>query len=105
MSRLLIAAPMRVEAMLIRSGTRGARVRKTGMGPRRSRAAARALREEAGDALIVLGFCGGLDERSAPGEVMVAEEVSAAPDEADPPERVACDLPPELAAARWRGRG
>jgi 4-hydroxy-3-methylbut-2-en-1-yl diphosphate reductase len=99
MSRLLIAAPMRVEAMLIRWGAPGARVRTTGMGQQRSRAAARALREEAGDALIVLGFCGGLDERSAPGEVVIADQVSAGPDEGDPPERVSCAGAPELAAA------
>jgi 4-hydroxy-3-methylbut-2-enyl diphosphate reductase len=102
MSGLLIAAPMRVEAMLIRWGAPGARVRTTGMGQRRSRAAARALREEEGDALIVLGFCGGLDEGSAPGEVVVADQVSAAPDEGNPPERVACVAALELAAALAR---
>ncbi|HEX4187500.1 MAG TPA: hypothetical protein VHY83_06365 [Solirubrobacteraceae bacterium] len=81
MSRLLIAAPMRVEAALISSGARGANVRKTGMGPARSKAAAGVLAREPSDALVVLGFCGGLDEGSVPGEVIVAVEVAPAGDE------------------------
>jgi 4-hydroxy-3-methylbut-2-enyl diphosphate reductase len=72
---------MRVEAALISSGARGAHVRKTGMGPARSKAAAGALAREPSDALLVLGFCGGLDEDSVPGEVIVAEEVAPADDE------------------------
>jgi 4-hydroxy-3-methylbut-2-enyl diphosphate reductase len=80
-SSLLIAAPMRVEAALISSGARGARVRKTGMGPKRSKAAAGPLAREPAAALVVLGFCGGLDEGSVPGEVIVAEEVAPASDE------------------------
>jgi 4-hydroxy-3-methylbut-2-enyl diphosphate reductase len=101
-SRLLIAAPMRIEAMLIRSGARGARVHTTGMGPHRSRAAARVLLGAEGDAVMVLGFCGGLDEQSVPGEVVIAEEVSAAVDEGRARERVACAGAPELAAAMAR---
>ena len=38
----------------------------------------------ASGALLVLGFCGGLDDSSVPGEVIVAEEVYAAPDEGHP---------------------
>ena len=62
-----------LEDALIRSAARGARVRKTGMGPDKSLAAAEALAREPGDALLVLGFCGGLDAHSRPGEVIVAE--------------------------------
>lgn len=102
MSRLLIAAPMRVEALLVRSAARGAHVRATGMGPRHARSAARALLEEPGDALMVVGFCGGLDEQSVPGEVVIAEEVSTASDEGHAPERVPCAGAPELAAAMAR---
>jgi 4-hydroxy-3-methylbut-2-enyl diphosphate reductase len=90
MSELLIAAPMRLEAALIASAARGARVRKTGMGPARSKAAAAALAREQADALLVLGFCGGLDEGSVPGEVIVAEEVLAASDEGHLEQPVAC---------------
>jgi nucleoside phosphorylase len=78
MSDLLIAAPLRLEAALIGSGARGARVRKTGMGPDRAKAAALHLERQAGDTLLVLGFCGGLDQASVPGEVIVAQEVYVA---------------------------
>ena len=99
MSAVLIAAPLRLEALLIRSAARGARVRTTGMGPRRARAAARALLQEPGKALLVVGFCGGLDEDSEPGEVVIAEEVLAATDEGHRPERVGCAGAEELVGA------
>jgi 4-hydroxy-3-methylbut-2-enyl diphosphate reductase len=101
-SGLLIAAPMRLEALLVRSGASGARVYRTGMGPRRAREAARALLREPGEALLVLGFCGGLDERSEPGEVVVAEQVRAAEDEGHEPQSVACTGARELADALAR---
>ncbi len=88
---VLVAAPLSVEEALIRSGARGAHVRKTGMGPEKSLAAAERLRGERGDALMVLGFCGGLDERSRPGEVIVADEVMASGDEGRDPVRARCD--------------
>jgi 4-hydroxy-3-methylbut-2-en-1-yl diphosphate reductase len=99
MSRALVAAPLALEQALIRSAVRGARVRKTGMGPDKSLAAARALAREPGDALIVLGFCGGLDAQSRPGEVIVADEVLAAADEGHEPVQVACDGSQRLAGA------
>jgi 4-hydroxy-3-methylbut-2-enyl diphosphate reductase len=78
---VLVAAPLALEQALIRSGARGARVRKTGMGPAKSLAAVERLRGERARGLIVLGFCGGLDAQSRPGEVIVAEEVWATDDE------------------------
>jgi 4-hydroxy-3-methylbut-2-enyl diphosphate reductase len=90
MKGTLVAAPMTLETLLIRSVARGARVHRTGMGPRRAGAAARALREEPGEALLVLGFCGGLDERARPGDVVVASEVLTAADEGHGQLRVAC---------------
>jgi 4-hydroxy-3-methylbut-2-en-1-yl diphosphate reductase len=103
-SGLLIASPLRVEAMIVASGARGADVRKTGMGPERSKAAALELAEQEGGALLVLGFCGGLDAASVPGEVIVAEEVYAAEDEGHPAERVRCERSWEL-LARVAGLG
>lgn len=102
MSELLIAAPLRLEALLVSSIAGGARVHRTGMGPRHSRAAARALLDQPGDALLVVGFCGGLDHGSQPGEVVVAEEVLAAEDEGHSPERVICAGVQGLAAALAR---
>ncbi len=79
----LIAAPLRVEAWLAgpaagRSSIGGARVSKTGMGPEHARAAAVRLAGEPGAGVLVLGFCGGLDAESVPGETIVAEAVYAA---------------------------
>lgn len=104
MSRLLVAAPMRIEAALISSASRRALVRKTGMGPRRSKAAAGELVGAGASALLVLGFCGGLDTGSVPGEVIVAEEVYAASDEGHGEERVRCELNHQL-VHRLTGRG
>ncbi len=100
----MIATPMRVEALLVGPAARRASVHKTGMGPNRAKAAALALERKPGAALLVLGFCGGLDEHSRPGEVIVAERVTASADEghAEPP--VACSHAHDLAAAlRIRG--
>jgi 4-hydroxy-3-methylbut-2-enyl diphosphate reductase len=96
MSELLVAAPLRIEAVLISSAARSAVVRKTGMGPDRAKAAAGELAGDAGGAMLVLGFCGGLDASSVPGEVIVAEDVYAAGDEGHTEERVRCDLTQEL---------
>jgi 4-hydroxy-3-methylbut-2-en-1-yl diphosphate reductase len=96
MSELLVAAPLRIEAALISSAARGAVVRKTGMGPERAKAAAGELAGHAGSVMLVLGFCGGLDASSVPGEVIVAEEVYAAVDEGHAEERVRCDLTHQL---------
>lgn len=119
--RLLIAAPMRVEQGLVaaalgpdaravdalasQTGEDGAIViARTGMGPAHARSAAQTLAGAAGRALLVLGFCGGLDEHSVPGEVIVAERVRAASDEGHDPQAVACADPGGL-AARLRGAG
>ncbi len=102
--RLLVAAPLGIERALIRSGARGAHVRRTGMGPEKSLRAVEALAREPGDALVVLGFCGGLDAQSRPGEVIVAEDVFAADDEGHESLRARCDWAGELSEAlRERG--
>jgi 4-hydroxy-3-methylbut-2-enyl diphosphate reductase len=102
MSRLLIAAPLRVEEVLIRSADRALNVQRTGMGPGRSQAAAAELGRDPADALLVAGFCGGLDETSVPGEVIVADTVLAATDEDHGPEQVTCSGVDGLIAAMER---
>jgi 4-hydroxy-3-methylbut-2-enyl diphosphate reductase len=87
-----------VEAALIRGRVRPARVHTTGMGKERSRASAGALGAQPGEGLLVLGFCGGLDEHSRPGDVVVAEEVWAG-DEPDGGERIRCEAAAQLASA------
>jgi 4-hydroxy-3-methylbut-2-enyl diphosphate reductase len=83
-SDLLIAAPLRLEAWAIAAGLGrrptgphlfGARVQRTGMGPRRARAAAPALALAPGAAVVVMGFGGGLDEHSDVGDVVLADAV------------------------------
>jgi 4-hydroxy-3-methylbut-2-enyl diphosphate reductase len=73
------------------------------MGPARSRSAAVALAREQG-ALLVVGFCGGLDAESRPGEVIVAESVSTAADEGHDERTLACGLAGEL-ITHLAGRG
>lgn len=105
MSRPVLAAPMRVEAALISSAAKGAQVRKTGMGPAHSRTAAWALARDAGSAVLVVGFCGGLDAESVPGEVIIAERVYAADDpHQHQDERIECALSGEL-VTHLGGRG
>jgi len=87
----------------VRSGWRGARVRKTGMGTERSIAAAAGLAREPAEGLLVLGFCGGLDARARPGEVIVATEVYSATDEGHAPVRVRCPHAEPLATALQAG--
>ncbi len=77
MSGLLIAAPLRLEAFMIARGRPRARIQRTGVGPRRARAAVPALMDDPGEALLVLGFGGGLLQDSEVGEVVVADEVRA----------------------------
>jgi 4-hydroxy-3-methylbut-2-enyl diphosphate reductase len=104
-AQLLIAAPLRVEAALISSAARDAAVRKTGMGPERAKSAASRLAAETGRALLVLGFCGGLDAESVPGEVIVVEELYAAADEEHAQtERIPCPDAPVL-LTKLAGRG
>jgi 4-hydroxy-3-methylbut-2-enyl diphosphate reductase len=104
MSSLLVAAPLRLEAALISSAAGGAVVRKTGMGPDRAKAAAGELARHAGRAMLVLGFCGGLDSASVPGEIIVAQEVYAAVDEGHAEQRVRCEMTHEL-VTRLTGKG
>jgi 4-hydroxy-3-methylbut-2-enyl diphosphate reductase len=104
MSELLLAAPLRVEAALIASAARGALVHRTGMGPAKAKLAAGQLTARASQALLVLGFCGGLDESSVPGEVIVADEVYAALDEGHEHARIRCDLA-DLLVHRLTGLG
>jgi nucleoside phosphorylase len=74
-SDVLACAPLRLEALAIRAGARRMRIRKTGMGRERSLAAAQRLRDDPASALVVMGVCGGLDERCVPGQIVIAEEL------------------------------
>jgi nucleoside phosphorylase len=104
----VVAAPLRIEALLISSAARGARVRKTGMGTAKSKAAAPALIGEGGEpgprGLLVVGFCGGLDAESVPGEVIIPQRIYAATDEGHDEQVTACELAGDL-VSHLAGRG
>jgi 4-hydroxy-3-methylbut-2-enyl diphosphate reductase len=93
---LTVLAPMRMEARAVRSGAAWADVRRIGVGPRRSARAALA-RAAPDTPVLVAGFCGALDERLAPGDVILASELI------DAAGRVACPDPTVLAGALRRG--
>jgi 4-hydroxy-3-methylbut-2-en-1-yl diphosphate reductase len=97
--RLLLAAPMGIEARLVRWGAPEAYVHRTGMGPRNAAAAARKLRRMPGDALLVIGFCGALERGLRPGEIVIADRVYAADDEGHQQVSVTCPNAERLAQA------
>lgn len=74
---LVVAAPLRVEALALRRGAADLRVLRTGMGPARARRAARTLADDAASALAIAGVCGALDTSLVPGDVFVADALLA----------------------------
>lgn len=101
MTDLLLAVPLRLEALAIRAGARGLRIRKTGMGPERSRAAVPLLQSDPAAALIVMGVCGGLDEECEPGDVVIADKLLDGEYDGED-RRVACPSAEPLALALER---
>lgn len=92
---------MALEARLVRSAAGDLDVRRTGMGPRRSREAGRALAASRGAEpirlLVIIGFAGGLEPGALAGQVVVADELRARGGE-----RVVCGAASVLAAALER---
>ena len=74
-NRLLVLAPMRVEARAVRAGAPWSAVEKIGIGPRRARAAASLAQRPDGRAALIAGVCGGLDAMLEPGDVVLASEL------------------------------
>ncbi len=92
--RLLVLAPMAIEARVIRAGAPWSQVEKIGMGPRRARAAAALGGERPA---LIAGICGALDPSLEPGDVILASELRT-------PERtLACPDPTVLAGVLRRG--
>lgn len=106
MSELAIAAPLRLEQAMIHAGARRARasaaararVHHIGMGPARARAAVPRLLGDPAPALLVMGFCGGLDEEVDVGDAVVADAVQGPEGEL-----VTCAGAQQLAEALRRG--
>jgi 4-hydroxy-3-methylbut-2-enyl diphosphate reductase len=72
---LLVFCALGIEARPVRAGARGARVVRTGMGPKHAERAAAGARETPARALAVSGLCGGLVKGLVPGEIIVATEI------------------------------
>lgn len=76
MADLMVLTPMRLEAAAARRGAERATVRRTGIGPKRSRVSGAQLAAgERTDPVAVLGLCGGLAAGLEPGDMIVATEV------------------------------
>ena len=73
--RLLLLAPMAVEAAALRWASPGVTVVRTGVGPERAAAAAAFAPRLPGRAVAVAGFCGALTGDLRPGDIVVATEV------------------------------
>jgi 4-hydroxy-3-methylbut-2-enyl diphosphate reductase len=100
-SELLVAAPLRLEALAIGAGGRSLRIQQTGMGPERSKAAVGSLKRDPAAALVVMGVCGGLDDGCEPGDVVIADELlDGTADRED--RRLACPSARALAQALER---
>jgi 4-hydroxy-3-methylbut-2-en-1-yl diphosphate reductase len=73
--RLVVVAPMEIEARALRRGAPEATVVRAGIGPRRARRAAAALADDPARALAVAGFGGALSGGLEPGDLVVASEL------------------------------
>jgi 4-hydroxy-3-methylbut-2-en-1-yl diphosphate reductase len=73
--RLLLLAPLAIEAVAVRAGAPGALVVRTGMGHERASQAAHKAAATPADAVAVVGFCGALRDGLRPGDIVVATEV------------------------------
>jgi len=77
MNRLLVCAPLRIEARAVRRGLGPAGdVRRTGYGPARAESAAEELRSSSFGMLAVAGTGGGLSASLKPGDLVVASRVT-----------------------------
>jgi len=76
MSRLLVCAPLGLEARALRRGMPGGDVRRTGFGARRSASQAVSLKQGDFGMLVVAGTGGGVSSGLAPGDLVVGTEVS-----------------------------
>jgi 4-hydroxy-3-methylbut-2-en-1-yl diphosphate reductase len=76
--RLLLVAPMRIEARALRAGCRTTEVVRCGIGPSAAARAAATIPLTGCRPLAIAGFCGGLQLGLLPGDVVVASEVRGA---------------------------
>ncbi|HWD76632.1 MAG TPA: 4-hydroxy-3-methylbut-2-enyl diphosphate reductase [Solirubrobacteraceae bacterium] len=97
MGRIVVLAPLSVEARAVRSGAPWADVHQIGMGPRRAARSAELANGAGGRAVLIAGFCGALDPDLEPGDIVLASELRG------PTGTTACDDPTILAGVLRRG--
>src|SRR5579884_976792 len=73
--RLEVLAPMELEARALRAGADWARVERIGMGARRAARHAAASVNGGGAPVLLAGFCGAVDERLKPGDLVLADRL------------------------------
>ncbi len=95
--QIIVLAPLSVEARAVRSGAPWACVHQIGMGPRRAARSAHLARHAGGHAVLIAGFCGALDPKLEPGDVVLASELRG------PTGTTPCDDPSILAGVLRRG--
>ena len=74
-ARPVVAAPLALEAAMLHGARRDADVVRTGMGPQRAAAAARALSRADHAGLAVAGLCAAISPDLRPGDVVLADAV------------------------------
>lgn len=96
-SKLLVCAPLRVEARALRAGL-SAHVEPTGYGTRRAARSANKLAERDFDAMAVAGVAGGLADTVRTGDVVVGSEIRG-------PSGTVCCQSAQLLDGELRGQG
>jgi 4-hydroxy-3-methylbut-2-enyl diphosphate reductase len=94
---IVVLAPLALEARAVRRGAPWADVRRIGMGPRRAARSARLPAVNGSRPILIAGFCGALDPRLEPGDIVLASELRG------PTGSAACDDPTILAGVLRRG--
>jgi 4-hydroxy-3-methylbut-2-enyl diphosphate reductase len=73
--RMLVLAPLSIEARAVRAGAPWAEVRRIGMGPHRASTAAKLTHDRPTGPVMIAGFCGALDPELVPGDIVLASEL------------------------------
>jgi 4-hydroxy-3-methylbut-2-enyl diphosphate reductase len=73
--RMLVLAPLSIEARAVRAGAPWAEVQRIGMGPHRASRAAALTHDRPTGPVMIAGFCGALDPDLEPGDIVLASEL------------------------------
>jgi 4-hydroxy-3-methylbut-2-enyl diphosphate reductase len=96
-ARLVVLAPLSLEARAVRAGAPWAHVHQIGMGPRRAARGAHLAGGSDGGGVLIAGVCGALDPDLEPGDIVLATELRG------PTGTTPCPDPTILAGVLRRG--